>query len=131
MRVVLKGINKAMVRLANGERITYYHAWRGGPRLVGQPGTPEFMLSYNAAIASRREPDRATFQSIIAGYRASQDFLGLSARSQLDYLKQIKKIEAAFADLPRWKTRASPANSLNGAMAWRAVRDRRIMHGRF
>ena len=100
MRVHLKGINKSMVRLANGDRITYYYAWRGGPRLIGEPGSAEFLLSYNAAIASRREPDRATFQSVVAGYRASQDFLGLSPRTQLDYLKQIKKIETEFADLP-------------------------------
>ena len=100
MRVHLKGINKAMVRLANGERVVYYYAWRGGPRLIGEPGSPEFLLSYNTAIQSRREPDRATFHSIIVGYKASQDFLGLSVRSQSDYLKQIKKIETAFADLP-------------------------------
>ena len=82
MRVHLKGINKAMVRLANGERVIYYYAWRGGPRLVGEPGSPEFIASYYAAIQSRREPDRASFHSIIVGYKASQDFLGLSPRSQ-------------------------------------------------
>ena len=71
-----------------------------GPRLVGEPGSPEFIASYYAAIQSRREPDRATFHRVIAGYKAIQDFLGLSARSQLDYLKQIKKIETKFADLP-------------------------------
>ena len=100
MRVHLKGINKAMVRLANGERVIYYYAWRSGPRLVGEPGSPEFLASYYAAIQSRREPDRASFLSVIVGYKASQDFLGLSPRSQLDYLKQIKKIEAKFGDLP-------------------------------
>jgi integrase len=34
------------------------------------------------------------------GYKASQDFLGLSPRTQFDYLKQIKKIELKFGDLP-------------------------------
>jgi integrase len=100
MRVRLKGINRAKVKLANGERVTYFYAWRGGPRLIGEPGSPEFIESYYAAIQSRREPDRSTFHSVIAGYKASQDFLGLSPRSQSDYLKQIKKIETKFADLP-------------------------------
>jgi integrase len=100
MRVRLKGINRAKVKLANGERVVYFYAWRGGPRLVGEPGSPEFIASYYAAVQSRREPDRSTFHSVIAGYKASQDFLGLSPRSQSDYLKQIKKIETAFADLP-------------------------------
>jgi hypothetical protein len=36
-----------------------YYAWRGGPRLVGMPGSPEFMASYHAAYRNRREPDAA------------------------------------------------------------------------
>ena len=100
MRVQLKGIHRIKVKLASGETAEYFYAWRGGPRLVGEPGSAEFVASYTAAHASRREPDRATFHSIIAGYKASQDFLGLSPRTQSDYLKQIKKIETAFADLP-------------------------------
>jgi integrase len=37
---------------------------------------------------------------VIAGYKASQDFLGRRERTRSDYLKQIKKIEVAFGDLP-------------------------------
>jgi integrase len=100
MRVHLKGIHTAKVKVASGQRINYYYAWRNGPRLVGEPGTPEFMASHHAAIASRREPDRATFHSVIAGYQASQDFIGLGPRTRADYLKQIKKIEEQFGTLP-------------------------------
>jgi hypothetical protein len=53
MRVRLKGLNRAKVKLANGERITYYYARRGGPRLVGEPGSPEFIASYYAAIPNQ------------------------------------------------------------------------------
>src|SRR5205809_4977647 len=38
---------------------TYYYAWRGGPRLRGEPGSPEFHASYNEAIQERRTPDRS------------------------------------------------------------------------
>ncbi len=27
----------------------YFYAWRGGPRITGEPGTPEFMASYTDA----------------------------------------------------------------------------------
>jgi integrase len=37
---------------------------------------------------------------VIAGYKASQDFLSLRSRTREDYLKQIKKIETEFGDLP-------------------------------
>lgn len=78
----------------------YYYAWRGGPRLAGEPGTPEFVASYAAAHASRREPNRATFHSIVAGYKTSQDFAGLAPRTKSDYLQHIAKIEIRFGDLP-------------------------------
>lgn len=100
MRVHLKGINRARVKLANGERVTYYYAWRGGPRLVGEPGSPEFIASYYAAIQSRREPDCSTLHSILAGYKASAEFTEREPRTRSDYLKQLKKIEDKFGDLP-------------------------------
>jgi hypothetical protein len=54
MRVELKGIASATKKLADGTRVTYYYAWRSGPPLVGEPGTPDFIASYNAAVATRR-----------------------------------------------------------------------------
>jgi integrase len=86
--------------LASGAAATYFYAWRGGPRLVGEPGSPEFLASYTAAHQSRREPDRTAFHSVIAGYKASQDFLGLKPRTKDDYVAHIKKIEIQFGDLP-------------------------------
>ena len=35
MRVNLKGINRITKRLADGSSVTYYYAWKGGPRLPG------------------------------------------------------------------------------------------------
>jgi integrase len=55
---------------------------------------------YRQLLCRHPEPDCSTFHSFIAGYKASQDFLGLSPRSQSDYFKQIKKIETKFGDLP-------------------------------
>ena len=51
MRVRLRGLHSAHVMLANGKRKIYWYAWRGGPRLRGEPGTPQFMASYNEAVA--------------------------------------------------------------------------------
>ena len=46
MRVRLKHIHRVRKRLATGQVQTYYYAWRGGPRLSGEPGSPEFVVSY-------------------------------------------------------------------------------------
>ena len=73
VRVDLKGI--AQVR-AKGR--TYWYAWRGGPRLRGEPGSPEFMASYHAAIEERRTPDQGRFRAIVAAYKASDDYKKLA-----------------------------------------------------
>src|SRR6516225_8408984 len=100
MRVRLKGIHSVTAKLANGETVVYRYAWRHGPRLIGEPGSPEFLASYTAAHQSRREPDGGSFHSVVAGYKASEDFRGLQPRTKSDYLKLIAKIEKAFGTLP-------------------------------
>ena len=56
MRVRLKGINSKRKRLADGSLKIYYYAWKGGPPLRGKPGSPEFVASYNAAVAQKVTP---------------------------------------------------------------------------
>jgi integrase len=100
VRVKLPGIASATKRLATGETVIYFYAWRGGPRLTGEPGTPEFISSYEQAHRDRRAPDGSTFKAIISDYLASETFNGLSDRTKSDYQKLIDKIERAFGDLP-------------------------------
>jgi integrase len=100
MRIKLKGINRVTKRLATGETITYWYAWKGGPRLTGDPGTPEFVASYNAACAQKIEPPAGKLAAIIAGYQQSDDFLSLAPRTQADYVRQIKLIERKFGTFP-------------------------------
>jgi integrase len=100
VRVKLKGIASATKLLATGEKVTYFYAWRGGPRLKGELGSPEFILSYEQALRERRLPNSSVFKAIIADYVASKEFEGLRERTKSDYLKQIAKIERAFGDLP-------------------------------
>jgi hypothetical protein len=99
-RVRLKGVNKVTTRLADGRLVTYWYAWKGGPRLVGHPGSPEFVQSNEAAYRQTRKADPKTFHAIISGYKQSRDFTDLAPRTQRDYLKHIAHIEKAFADLP-------------------------------
>lgn len=99
MRVELRGIHSVRKRLTTGV-VTYYYAWRGGPRLQGEPGSPEFLASYQAAHAGRRKPNPALFQSIIAGYRASSDFARLGERTKVGYRAKLRQIEDAFGTMP-------------------------------
>lgn len=104
MRVVLKGIDTAQKRLADGTIKTYYYAWRGGPRLDGEPGSPEFIAAYNKALAARPngEPKSkaAVLETLVDAYLDSQDFAKKSARTKVDYRKLSKLVVKEFGDLP-------------------------------
>lgn len=101
MRINAKGINWTVAKLADGSTKKYWYAWKGGPRLQGEPGTAEFIASYNAACATRSAAPSGTLLALTRGYQLSQDFLGLRDRTQDDYRRQIEKIEQKFGDCPQ------------------------------
>jgi len=100
VRVRLKGLNSKTKRLADGRRVTYYYAWKGGPPLRGEPGSPEFIASYNEAVARKVAAPSGLLISILQRYKSSESFRGLAERSRRDYASKIKLIECAFADFP-------------------------------
>lgn len=100
MRVDLKGINKKTVKLASGKTVTYYYAWKGGPRLSGVPGSPEFTASFLEAATRKTRASDSTLLWLLDKYQQSTDFTDRAARTRSDYLKQIRKIEAEFSDFP-------------------------------
>ena len=117
MRVRLKGVNRATKVLADGRRLTYWYAWRGGPRLDGEPGSPEFIASYNSAVGRKVTPPPGTLLSVLQGYQASEDFRQLAARTRSDYVSQIKLIEKEFGDFPL--SALSDRRTRGVFMAWR------------
>jgi integrase len=101
MRVRLKGINSITKRLADGTKRTYWYAWKGGPPLCGEPGTPEFIASYNEAAASKKAPPTGVLLALLFRFQDSAEFqFRISPRTRRDYIKQIKRIERTFGDFP-------------------------------
>jgi integrase len=100
MRINATGLNWSKSKLADGTVKTYWYAWRGGPRLVGQPGSPEFIASYNAEIVKKKATPEGRLLALMQAYQRSQDFLKLRERTRDDYVKQIEKIEQKFGDCP-------------------------------
>ncbi len=101
MRVRLKGINSKRKRLADGSVKTYYYAWKGGPPLRGHPGSPEFLASYNAAVAQKVTPPTGVLLALLFRFQESAEFqFGISPRTRRDYIKQLKRIERDFGDFP-------------------------------
>lgn len=100
MRVRLKGLNTATKRIADGSKKTYYYAWRGGPLLRGEPGTPEFMASYNAALASRVPATNGVLSWLSDKYQDSEDFRLLREKTKKDYARHLCQINVRFGDCP-------------------------------
>jgi hypothetical protein len=84
---------------ANGS--VYYYAWRGDPRLRGNPGSPEFHASYNETIEERRIPaPRADYKNLAASTRKNWspwlDRIGLHFGelriAQFDRPEKIRKV---------------------------------------
>jgi integrase len=100
VRVHLKGIHSATKRLADGRRVVYHYAWKTGPRLQGEPGSPEFVASYHAAISARVTPPPGMLKTIITQFQQSQAFHKLADSSRKAYVAHIRSIEREFGDLP-------------------------------
>jgi integrase len=126
MRVRLKGLNSKTKVLSDGTKRTYWYAWKGGPRIEGLPGTPEFMASYNAAVSAKAQPAQGVILSITQGYQASDAFRSRSDITRKDYIRHIKAIEAEFGDFPLGAL--TDRRTRGEFMAWRdrlALRSRR------
>lgn len=90
----LKGIHEVK---AKGH--TYWYAWRGGPRLRGRPGSPEFHASYNEAIAGRDMPEPGKFRSLVALYKTSDDYRDLAPTTKLHWGPWLERIAEHFGTL--------------------------------
>lgn len=94
VRVEIKGLTKVT---AKGR--TYWYAWRGGPRLRGEPGTPEFLASYNKALDEHRTPDKGRFRFVVTSYKASTDYKKLAASTRDQWSKWLDRILDHFGGL--------------------------------
>ena len=93
VKVEIKGITKVKSK----GRI-YYYAWRGGPALLGHPGTPEFLASYNEAIESRKATDTNKFRSVVIAYKADA-YKALAESTKRNWAPWVDRISQHFGDL--------------------------------
>ena len=125
-RIRLNGLNSKRKTLADGSVVTYYWAWKGGPPLAGEPGSPEFIASYYEAVTAKKAAPVGALLSLIQAYQGSAEFAGLRDRTRLDYVKQIKLIERQFGDFPLTALGARGSRAI--FLAWRdelALKSRR------
>lgn len=91
----IKGLNKVRKRLADGSVRDFWYAWKGGPALRGEPGSPEFFASYEEARAAVRRSSDETLSGLVRRYRGSPEFQRLAARTKSEWSRWLDTIEAA------------------------------------
>lgn len=100
MRVRLKGINTVRKRRQDGSEVVYRYLGKGGPRLEGEPGSPEFMASYYAAAATAVQPRRDQLNYLFDEYMKAPEFTDLKPSTRKHYTSRINAIIERFGDMP-------------------------------
>lgn len=114
MRVKLKGVARVWKTLADGRRVRYIYAWRGGPLLKDEEGAPlqegdndRLVKAYAAAMAEIKRKPSETLRTLLDEFRRSSEYTTKSDKSRKAYDRYIKAIEKydikpgrPMADLP-------------------------------
>jgi integrase len=90
--VRLKGLNRVRVKRADGQHVVYWYAWKGGPRLDGEPGTPEFIASYNAAVADRKAPRNDNLAGLVTLYKSKPEYLNLAESTRREWARWLDRL---------------------------------------
>lgn len=101
MLVRLMGVHKVNRKLASGAAVTYYYAWRGGPRILAEPNTDAFVIEF--AKLTRTRPASAgkdTVGALVKTYVASEAYKGRKDSTRKGYDWAIDRIEAEYLDMP-------------------------------
>lgn len=101
MRIRLVGVHKVKAKLASGDTVTYYYAWRGGPRINAKPNTRAFGAEYHRLTRARPDaPGKGTVSELIREYLKSPAYTKLAPSTKKTYDWAIGKIEDEFFDMP-------------------------------
>lgn len=98
--MVLEHVNTVTKRNKAGKVTRYYYHRKTRRRIFGEPGTPEFIVSYNQAAEVPADVPANTLSALIEKYRTSESFLSLSEKSRQDYSIHLGKISAALGSIP-------------------------------
>jgi integrase len=100
MRVQLKGVHTTYKKLADGTIKKYFYAWKGGPRIDAEPGTPEFVRLYGEATSAKPQRRTETFRSLIDYFKDQDEYKSLSDASKRAYDSYLNLIDGKFGTMP-------------------------------
>ncbi len=96
----LKHIKSTRKVLSDGTSVTYYYNRMTNKRILGEPGTQEFLESYRKAAKPDGLKKSNTLEGLISEYKHSQDFARLSPKTRRDYDRYLLTIIEKFGSMP-------------------------------
>lgn len=111
MQFSLEGINTVRMRLKSGAIAEYHYCRATGKRIIGEPGTVEFLASYNAArfaAESVPTPQGGTIASLLRMYQSSSEFKAKAKNTKRLYSSYINIANQRFGkmSLKAWEHRS-------------------------
>lgn len=83
--IPIKGLHKVV---AKGK--IYYYAWRGGPRLPGEPGSREFVAALDAALG--KPNDASKLSGLITEFKASDAYTKIADSTKRNWGPWLDRI---------------------------------------
>ena len=105
MHIRARGINTVHARLASGEIKTYYYHRATGKRLVGEPGSPEFLTSFTAAEQSLQQRNAGTLSGLIRDFEGTKQWRRLAESTKKEYKRVFIFWDSRIRHMPTSRAR--------------------------
>jgi site-specific recombinase XerD len=118
--VVLPGVKRIPMRLADGSRRVYFYHRATGKRLPDDPASLEFatrLAELNAPAVKTSAAPTDTIAGLIAAYRTSPDFTQLAEKTRKDYRRYLTTLEELWGDMAVKDLRRRHVRALRNAYA--------------
>lgn len=87
------------VHVVQAKGRTYTYAWRGGPRILSEPGSPEFIAELASLTSGRETVDASKMAALCAAWRASDHWKKeISAKTRQNWTPWLDRIQEKFGE---------------------------------
>lgn len=100
MRLRLKHINTVKRRRVDGSFVVYRYHRKTGQQIHGEPGTPDFLRSYEQASGAKLKRTEGTLADLIKRFEASPEYEDLRASTKAEYKRKLAVVDKKWGETP-------------------------------
>lgn len=100
MRLRLKHINTVKRRRVDGSVVVYRYHRKTGKQIHGEPGTPDFLRSYEQAAGAKLKRTEGTLADLIKRFEESPEYADLRATTKAEYKRKLAVVDKKWGETP-------------------------------